>query len=75
VRGFVTTAKDNLSTFAVDVDSGAYTVARSYVQEGWLPPEDAVRAEEFINYFDYQYPNPEADEPSESRGRRALPLC
>jgi Ca-activated chloride channel family protein len=60
VRGFVTTAKDNLSTFAVDVDSGAYTVARSYVQEGWLPPEDAVRAEEFINYFDYQYPNPEA---------------
>lgn len=60
VRGFVTTAKDNLSTFAVDVDSGSYTVARSYVQEGWLPPTDAVRAEEFINYFDYQYPNPEA---------------
>ncbi len=60
VRGFVTTAKDNLSTFAVDVDNGAYTVARNYVQDGWLPPTDAVRAEEFINYFDYRYPNPEA---------------
>ena len=44
VRGFVTTAKDNLSTFAVDVDTGSYTVARNYVQDGWLPPEDAVRA-------------------------------
>ena len=62
VRGFVTAAKDNLSTFAVDVDTGSYTVARNYVQDGWLPPEDAVRAEEFVNYFDYQYPNPAADE-------------
>lgn len=62
VRGFVTTAKDNLSTFAVDVDTGSYTVARSYVQDGWLPPEDAVRAEEFVNYFDYKYPVPTADE-------------
>ena len=62
VRGFVTTAKDNLSTFAVDVDTGSYTVARNYVQDGWLPPEDAVRAEEFVNYFDYKYSVPTADE-------------
>ena len=62
VRGFVTTNKDNLSTFAVDVDTGSYTVARSYVQDGWLPPTDAVRAEEFVNYFDYGYPNPARDE-------------
>lgn len=59
VRGFVTAAKDSLSTFAVDVDTGSYTVARNYVQDGWLPPEDAVRAEEFVNYFDYRYPNPD----------------
>ncbi|MBE2237013.1 MAG: von Willebrand factor type A domain-containing protein [Caldilineaceae bacterium] len=62
MRGFVTTTKDNLSTFAVDVDTGSYTVARSYVQDGWLPPEDAVRAEEFVNYFNYRYPNPAAGE-------------
>ena len=62
IRGFVTAAKDNLSTFAVDVDTGSYTVARSYVQDGWLPPEDAVRAEEFINYFAYHYPVPTAEE-------------
>jgi Ca-activated chloride channel family protein len=62
VRGFVYAAKDNLSTFAVDVDTGAYTLARSYVQDGSLPPAEAVRTEEFINYFDYDYPNPEAGE-------------
>ena len=58
VRGFVAAAKDNLSTFAVDVDTGSYTVARSYVQDGYLPPPDAIRPEEFINYFHYGYPNP-----------------
>ncbi len=57
-QGFTKTAKDNLSTFAVDVDTGAYTVARAYIEEGYLPPADSVRAEEFINYFDYRYPNP-----------------
>ena len=62
VRGFVPAAKDNLSTFSVDVDTGAYTLARSYVQDGFLPPEDAVRPEEFVNYFDYHYPNPERGE-------------
>lgn len=58
VRGFVNAAKDNLSTFAVDVDTGSYTLARNYVQDGYVPPADAVRTEEFINYFDYGYPNP-----------------
>ena len=62
MRGFVTAAKDSLSTFAIDVDTGAYTVARAYVQDGWLPPEDAVRAEEFVNYFDYRYPIPTVEE-------------
>lgn len=58
VRGFVNAAKDSLSTFAVDVDTGSYTLARNYVQDGYVPPADAVRTEEFINYFDYGYPNP-----------------
>lgn len=62
VRGFVDAAKDNLSTFAVDVDTGSYTVARSYVQDGYLPPADAIRPEEFINYFHYGYPNPSREE-------------
>lgn len=62
VRGFVQAAKDNRSTFAVDTDTGAYTVARSYVQDGVKPPPDAIRPEEFINYFHYNYPNPEAGE-------------
>ena len=62
VRGFVTAEKDNLSTFAVDVDTGSYTVARAYIEDGLLPESDSVRAEEFINYFDYRYPNPAREE-------------
>ena len=72
VRGFVTAEKDNFSTFAVDVDTGAYTVARRYVQDGFLPPPDSIRPEEFINYFHYAYPNPSQEETfGIHRGRRA----
>jgi Ca-activated chloride channel family protein len=60
VNGFVDAATDNLSTFGVDVDTGSYTVMRNYITDGWLPPADAVRVEEFVNYFDYGYPLPEA---------------
>ncbi|KQL46338.1 hypothetical protein AN963_15360 [Brevibacillus choshinensis] len=55
---FISTDEDNLSTFAADVDTGSYTVTRSYIQEGSLPPPDAVRVEEFINYFPANYPAP-----------------
>ena len=51
-------SRDNLSTFAVDVDTASYSVARRYLQGGSLPPYEAVRAEEFINSFDMHYPNP-----------------
>jgi Ca-activated chloride channel family protein len=51
-------AQDPLSTFAVDVDTGAYTVARRRLREGGLPPPAAVRVEEFVNYFHYDYPAP-----------------
>jgi Ca-activated chloride channel homolog len=47
-----------LSTFSVDVDTGAYSNVRRMLNEGRLPPEDAVRVEELINYFDYGYAAP-----------------
>ncbi|WP_199620073.1 vWA domain-containing protein [Paenibacillus alkalitolerans] len=55
---FVTAEEDPLSTFAVDVDTGSYTIARNYVSRGELPPKDAIRVEEFINYFDMRYEAP-----------------
>ncbi len=47
-----------VSTFSIDVDTGSYTHVRRMLNEGRLPPADAVRAEEFINYFDYGYTPP-----------------
>ena len=55
----VRTAEDSKSTFSVDVDTAAYSNMRRYVlQSGALPPAGAVRTEELINYFDYDYPQP-----------------
>ena len=48
-----------LSTFALDVDSGAYSNVRRFLDDGQLPPADAVRLEEMINYFTYDYPAPD----------------
>lgn len=61
-QGFIKTAVDNLSTFAVDVDTGSFTVARAYLTDGYLPPADSIRLEEFVNYFDYGYPLPSQEE-------------
>jgi Ca-activated chloride channel family protein len=47
-----------VSTFSIDVDTGAYSNMRRWVSRGELPPENSVRVEEFINYFDYDYPQP-----------------
>ncbi|MCY3578351.1 MAG: von Willebrand factor type A domain-containing protein, partial [bacterium] len=55
VNPFVDTWEDPLSTFALDVDTGSYTVARNYLESGQLPPIEAVRTEEFVNYFDGGY--------------------
>jgi Ca-activated chloride channel homolog len=49
---------DNLSTFALDVDTGSYTVMRNYLNDGNLPPTDSVRVEEYVNYFDQGYDSP-----------------
>ena len=53
------TAETPVSTFSIDVDTGSYTNVRHMLTEGRLPPADSVRAEEFINYFDYGYTPPQ----------------
>lgn len=55
------TRKDFLSTFALDVDTASYQITQSYIDNGQLPPMDAVRAEEFINSFDQGYTPPTTD--------------
>jgi Ca-activated chloride channel homolog len=55
VNPFVRAESDNLSTFALDVDTASYQLTREYVADGALPPMDAVRTEEFINAFDQGY--------------------
>lgn len=63
VNPYLDTADDHLSTFAMDVDTASYTLTRSYLT-GYdqLPPPEAIRPEEFINYFKMDYPSPEGDE-------------
>jgi len=55
-------ANNPVSTFSIDVDTGAYSNMRRWLYQGQLPPEDAVRVEEFINYFNYDYPLPECQQ-------------
>jgi Ca-activated chloride channel homolog len=51
--------RDHLSTFGLDVDTAAYTIARRYLNDGLLPPPESVRIEEFVNYFKQDYPSPD----------------
>jgi Ca-activated chloride channel family protein len=60
VNPFIDTEDDNLSTFGLDVDTGSYTIARNYLKDGLTVPPDSVRVEEYINYFEQNYPNPPA---------------
>jgi Ca-activated chloride channel family protein len=56
--------KDNaLSTFSIDVDAASYSNIRRFINSGQLPPKDAVRTEEMINYFSYNLPAPTGNEP------------
>lgn len=55
----VDTTHDALSTFALDVDTASYSAARGYLERGQFPPSDLIRTEEFINYFNYDYPQPQ----------------
>lgn len=60
---FVETSEEAISTFSVDVDTASYTLMRRDVQSGRLPAREGVRPEEYINYFDYPYPQPEGEHP------------
>ncbi len=55
--------EEALSTFSIDVDRASYSNVRRMIDNGQLPPKDAVRIEEMINYFDYQYAQPESKDP------------
>lgn len=56
-------AQQPVSTFSIDVDTGAYANVRRFLNDGSLPPKDAVRLEELVNYFPYAYPKPDGDVP------------
>jgi len=60
---FLAATEAPLSTFAVDVDTASYANVRRFLNEGRLPPKDAVRIEEMVNYFRYDYPEPAAGAP------------
>jgi Ca-activated chloride channel homolog len=60
---FIPTAQDQRSTFSIDVDTASYANVRRYLVQGGRPPKDAVRIEELINYFPYDYPPPTGDDP------------
>jgi len=63
VNEMTLSSKDALSTFSIDVDTASYTIARRKLLDGYLPPEAAVRVEEFVNYFPYSYVQPTGDAP------------
>ncbi len=62
-NGFVSVATDPRSTFSIDVDTASYSLVRRHLNDGNLPPAGAVRLEEMINYFDYDYPQPTGSTP------------
>jgi Ca-activated chloride channel family protein len=62
-NGFKKPVQMPLSTFSIDVDKASYSNVRRYLNQGSLPPADAVRVEEMINYFGYDYPQPTGEHP------------
>ena len=56
---FIDTEDDNLSTFAIDVDTASYSIMRRFINDGFKPNPELVRTEEFVNYFDYDYTPPQ----------------
>jgi Ca-activated chloride channel family protein len=60
---FHSPARNPLSTFSIDVDAASYSNIRRFINASQMPPKDAVRIEEMINYFDYDYPQPEGQDP------------
>ena len=62
-NGFKNVKNNPLSTFSIDVDNASYSNIRRFINMGVMPPADAVRIEEMINYFRYDYPEPKGEHP------------
>jgi Ca-activated chloride channel family protein len=62
-NGFRSARAEPLSTFSIDVDRASYSNVRRFLREGNMPPVDAVRVEEMINYFPYRVVQPRGDDP------------
>lgn len=62
-NSYKSVAADPLSTFSIDVDTASYTNLRRMIRDDWDVPEDAIRIEEMLNYFKYDYPQPAEGEP------------
>jgi Ca-activated chloride channel homolog len=62
-NGYKNVMDQPLSTFSIDVDRASYSNVRRFINQGQLPPADAVRIEELINYFGYDYPKPTGKHP------------
>jgi len=60
---FLNARENPLSTFSIDVDTASYAIVRRYLHDNTLPPQGAVRVEELLNYFTYDYPQPKGDAP------------
>ncbi len=58
IRQFIATSRDPQSTFALDVDTGSFTIGRRFLDEGSLPPRESVRVEEYVNALNYDYEAP-----------------
>jgi len=62
-NAFLTAMDNPLSTFSIDVDRAAYANVRRFLNDNLMPPPDAVRIEEMVNYFEYDYPQPRGEDP------------
>ena len=62
-NAFLAVRENPLSTFSIDVDTASYALVRRFLNERQLPPKGAVRIEELLNYFNYDYPQPQGDAP------------
>ncbi|MDA2933005.1 VWA domain-containing protein [Acidobacteria bacterium AH-259-D05] len=60
---FLDVSQNPLSTFSIDVDTASYSNVRRFLEQGSRPPKDAVRIEEMLNYFSYDYPSPSGKDP------------
>jgi Ca-activated chloride channel homolog len=62
-NGFVRVSQEPLATFSIDVDTASFSNVRRFLNQNQLPPKDAVRIEELVNYFTYDYPSPSGGRP------------